>query len=66
LPWLAALSGRGAWLALPCLALPLGLRQIARFRRAAGPTFNQLLAGTAGLQLVFALLLAVGLLARVP
>jgi 1,4-dihydroxy-2-naphthoate octaprenyltransferase len=66
LPWLAALTGRGVWLALPYLALPLAWRQIVRFRRAAGSEYNTLLAGTAGLQVVFALLLAVGLLVRVP
>jgi len=66
LPWLAALSGRGAWLTLPCLALPLAIRQIARFRHAAGSEYNSVLAGTAGLQAAFAVLLAVGLLAHVP
>ncbi len=66
LPWLAMLSGRGFWLALPSLALPLCLRQIARFRHAAGAAYNELLADTARLQLLFALLLAGGLLAGVP
>jgi len=66
LPWLAMLTGRGFWLALPFLLLPLGLRLIARFRRAAGAAYNELLAATAGLQLLFALLLAGGLLARLP
>jgi 1,4-dihydroxy-2-naphthoate octaprenyltransferase len=48
------------WLALlPLLSLPLALRLIARFRREApGPAFNGILAATAGLQLVFALLLS--------
>lgn len=47
------------WLAaLPVLSLPLALRLIRRFHReAVGPAFNQLLAASAGLQLVFALLL---------
>ncbi len=66
LPWLAALTDRGLWLVLPCLALPLAARQIVRFRRAAGSEYNTLLAGTAGLQMVFAFLLALGLLVRVP
>ena len=66
LPWLAMLSDRGFWLALPSLALPLCLRQIARFRHAAGAAYNELLADTARLQLLFALLLAGGLLAGVP
>jgi 1,4-dihydroxy-2-naphthoate octaprenyltransferase len=45
---------------LPLFTLPLGLRLVRRFcREPAGPVFNTLLANTAGLQLVFALLLAV-------
>jgi 1,4-dihydroxy-2-naphthoate polyprenyltransferase len=48
------------WLAaMPLLSLPLALSLIQRFRRATpGPVFNQILVATAGLQLVFALLLA--------
>jgi len=64
LPLLAALTGRGAWLALPLLALPPVLRQVGRFRRETpGPVFNELLARTAKLQFVFGLLLAVALVA---
>jgi len=44
--------------ALPVLSLPLALKLITRFRREApGPVFNQILAATAGLQLIFAILL---------
>jgi 1,4-dihydroxy-2-naphthoate polyprenyltransferase len=47
------------WLAaLPALSLPLALRLIQRFHKEApGPIFNNILAATAGLQLIFALLL---------
>ena len=45
--------------AMPLLSLPLALSLVQRFRRATpGPVFNQILAATAGLQLIFALLLA--------
>ena len=56
LPLLADLGWPAA---LPLLSLPLALGLIARFRReAAGPVFNAILAATAGLQLVFAVLLS--------
>lgn len=43
---------------LPLLSLPLALKLICRFRHEApGPVFNQILAATAGLQLLFAILL---------
>ena len=47
------------WLAaLPVLSLPLALKLIHRFHHEApGPVFNNILAATAGLQLVFAILL---------
>ncbi|MBL8395105.1 MAG: 1,4-dihydroxy-2-naphthoate polyprenyltransferase [Candidatus Accumulibacter sp.] len=62
--WLAWLTGRGVWLAWPLLVLPLVVGQIRRLRRAvAGPVFNDLLAGTARLQFLFAVLLMLGLLA---
>ena len=56
LPLLAPALG---WLAaLPLLSLPLALKLIRDFRREApGPVFNRILAATAGLQLLFALLL---------
>jgi 1,4-dihydroxy-2-naphthoate octaprenyltransferase len=64
LPLLAWLSGKGLWLALPFLALPSVLLQLARFRRETpGPVFNELLARTAKLQFVFGALLAIALLA---
>lgn len=56
---LSALGGLGWPAALPLLSLPLALRLIARFHREPpGPVFNAILAATAGLQLVFAGLLA--------
>ncbi|MBS4018895.1 MAG: 1,4-dihydroxy-2-naphthoate polyprenyltransferase [Dechloromonas sp.] len=57
-PYLLLLGG-ATW---PLLSLPLALWLIRRFwRRAPGPGFNSLLAATAGLQLVFALLLTLSL-----
>ena len=57
---LPLLAGLGWPAALPLLSLPLAIRLIGRFRREApGPVFNGILAATAGLQLVFALLLSV-------
>jgi 1,4-dihydroxy-2-naphthoate octaprenyltransferase len=56
LPLLASLGWPAA---LPLLSLPLAARLTARFRREPpGPVFNDILAATAGLQLTFALLLA--------
>ncbi|MGB4911016.1 MAG: hypothetical protein WBO95_02585 [Candidatus Dechloromonas phosphoritropha] len=57
---LPLLAGSLGWLAvLPLLALPLAIRLNRRFRHEApGAIFNNILAATAGLQLVFALLLA--------
>jgi 1,4-dihydroxy-2-naphthoate octaprenyltransferase len=44
--------------ALPLLSLPLAIQLVRRFNREApGPVFNGILAGSAGLQLAFALLL---------
>ncbi|MDR1995259.1 1,4-dihydroxy-2-naphthoate polyprenyltransferase [Azonexus sp.] len=55
---LPLLAGLGWPALLPLLSLPLALRLIDRFRRETpGPAFNGILAATAGLQLVFALLL---------
>lgn len=52
------LGGLGWPAALPLLSLPLALRLIRRFHcEPPGPVFNSILAATAGLQLVFALLL---------
>lgn len=56
---LPLLSGLGWRAALPLLALPLAIKLIVRFRRETpGPGFNVLLAATAGLQLIFAVLLS--------
>ena len=50
------------WALMPFLSLPLGISLIRRiWLRAAGPELNQLLAATAGLSLIFSLLLALGL-----
>ncbi|MEF8734576.1 MAG: prenyltransferase [Candidatus Accumulibacter meliphilus] len=58
----AADAGRGLWLALPLLVLLPALRLLQRFRREpAGPLFNELLASTARLQFVYALLLALAM-----
>ena len=47
---------------LPLMSLPLALWLIRRFHRETpGPAFNRLLAATAGLQLLFALLLTLSL-----
>lgn len=55
LPLLADLGWPAA---LPLLSLPLAAKLIRRFHREApGPVFNNILAATAGLQLLFALLL---------
>ncbi len=55
---LPLLAGLGWPAALPLLSLPLALKLISRFHRETpGPVFNQILATTAGLQLLFALLL---------
>ena len=56
---LALLADLGWPAALPLLSLPLALGLIRRFHHAApGPVFNAILAATAGLQLVFAVLLS--------
>jgi 1,4-dihydroxy-2-naphthoate octaprenyltransferase len=57
--------GRGftAWVALPWLSLPLVARLIRTVReRTDGPSLNGALAGTGQLQLVFCVLLSIGLL----
>lgn len=58
LPFLAGTLG---WLAAsPLLSLPLATRLVRRFHREApGPVFNDILAATAGLQLLFATLLMI-------
>lgn len=55
----ALIPDLGPAAALPLLSLPASLVLVRRFRQTApGPIFNTLLAQTAGLQLLFALLLA--------
>ncbi|WP_310493941.1 1,4-dihydroxy-2-naphthoate polyprenyltransferase [Dechloromonas sp.] len=55
---LPLLAGLGWPCALPLLSLPLAVKLIHRFHREApGPVFNNILSATAGLQLIFALLL---------
>ena len=59
LPLLASLGWRAG---LPLLALPLALKLIRRFcREAPGAAFNGILAASAGLQLLFAILLSLAL-----
>lgn len=62
LPYLllaALLPPLGPAAALPLVSLPRALQLIRRFRREpVGPGFNRLLAATAGLQLIFAVVLA--------
>jgi len=61
LPWI--LGSLSAWLALPLVVLPAGLRLVRTVREHAdGPTLNAALAGTGMLQLAFCVLLSIGLL----
>jgi 1,4-dihydroxy-2-naphthoate polyprenyltransferase len=57
---LSTIATQLGWLAgLPLLSLPLALKLIRRFHHETpGPVYNAILAATAGLQLVFALLLS--------
>ena len=62
LPVPAGLLGKGWSLALPCLSAGMALQLCRRFvAMAPGAGFNDLLAATARLQAVYALLLALGL-----
>lgn len=62
LPLLAGLLERGIWMATPCLAAGMALSLSRRFSAASeGAEFNRLLAETARLQAVFALLLVLAL-----
>lgn len=59
---LTLLASLGWPAALPLLSLPLALKLIQRFRsEAPGPVFNSILAASAGLQLLFAILLSLAL-----
>jgi 1,4-dihydroxy-2-naphthoate octaprenyltransferase len=62
LPW--AFSSMTAWLLLPWLAIPLAVRVTRVVRgHVDGPALNGALAATGGLQLIFCLLYAAGILA---
>ena len=62
LPWL--LGSMSAWLLLAWLAAPLAFRRARVVRsRTDGPALNGAVAGTGGLQLIFCLLYAAGILA---
>jgi 1,4-dihydroxy-2-naphthoate octaprenyltransferase len=63
LPLLAMLTTGSAWFGLPFLMIPTVVAQVARLRHEApGPQFNDLLAKTAKLQLIFGILLTVALI----
>jgi 1,4-dihydroxy-2-naphthoate octaprenyltransferase len=57
--WLAGVNS--AWALLPWLTLPLGLRLVRGVWRTEGPTLNLTLRQTAGLHLIFGVLLAASL-----
>jgi 1,4-dihydroxy-2-naphthoate octaprenyltransferase len=58
--WLAGLTS--AWVLLPCLTIPQAWHLVRTiYQSTAGPRLNKALAGTANLDLVFSLLLAIGL-----
>jgi 1,4-dihydroxy-2-naphthoate octaprenyltransferase len=62
LPW--AFGSMSAWLLVPWLTAPLGLRLVRLVRsRSDGPALNGALAGTGALQLLFCLLYSAGILA---
>jgi 1,4-dihydroxy-2-naphthoate octaprenyltransferase len=61
-PWLA--GSLDAWVLLSWLVLPIALRLIKTIREHTdGPTLNRALAGTAMMELVFCVLLSIGILA---
>jgi 1,4-dihydroxy-2-naphthoate polyprenyltransferase len=60
-PWLWIRGLAGAWAMLPWLSLPLALRLAGRMRHERGLALNGCLVQTARLEVVFGLLLAVGL-----
>ena len=52
-------GANSAWAMLPWLTLPLGLRLVREVWRTEGPALNLILRQTAGLHLIFGVLLAV-------
>jgi len=58
--WLTGLAPR--WVLLPVISLPIGLYIIRFTWLNTGPQLNQALAGTAGLSLLFSLLLSIGII----
>ena len=59
---LPLLHSLGWQVALPLLSTPLAVKLVRRFHNEApGPAFNDILAATAGLQLIFAMLLTLSL-----
>jgi 1,4-dihydroxy-2-naphthoate octaprenyltransferase len=64
LPWLLGADDIGPWVLLSWLAIPLAAKVARVVRtRTDGPALNGALAGTGRLQLVFCVLLSIGLLA---
>jgi 1,4-dihydroxy-2-naphthoate octaprenyltransferase len=64
LPWILGSDSVGPWALLAWLAFPLALKLVQVVRsRVEGPALNGALAGTGRLQLVFCVLLSIGLLA---
>lgn len=58
--WLADLAS--GWVLLPVFSLPMALSMIHVIRQTSGSLLNQALARTAGLSLLFSLLLSIGLI----
>jgi 1,4-dihydroxy-2-naphthoate octaprenyltransferase len=63
-PWIAGSDSLSPWLLLPLLAIPMAAPIVRTVRtKVDGPSLNQALARTGMLQLVFCVLLSVGILA---
>jgi 1,4-dihydroxy-2-naphthoate octaprenyltransferase len=58
---LAALQLTSNWVLLSLMALPFAAKPLRLVMKESGPVLNEALAGTAKLQLVYGLLLSVGL-----
>jgi len=54
--------GQRAWILLPFLTLPLGLRLVQAVFTTLGPALNRTLAGTSQLALLYSVAFAAGLL----